>query len=294
MQKFKIKYGNGVKDIFSSIETCCTQKEQDELRDFIEKLKSTGEISGSKFTCLPSVDIRSGVREIYGDYFKLTYTFDGQSMSVTIWSCHILSTYEKDEWKKYLRELDDIDEEKPIYITQVDLPEKIIRAVKFIASSEKSPLEIGYELGHTGKEKSVTRHGQYLGRIICELGFGKTIKYGRGSKYKLTESGYRIAFAKNSAIEERVMIEAMLSYQPMQVVYGEIIDDQPFSLQSVKKLIDEKLCPFDHTDSTSKRRAQALRTWAIWLCHKTGTPIRHEGSESKQLFIPYIYANPTI
>lgn len=290
MQKFKIEYAEEVKGIFSNIEKYFTQEEENELRDFTEQLKLTGEVSGFNLTCLPGIDLKSGVREVYGEHFKLTYTFDGQSMSLKIWSCHILSTYEKDEWKKKFSLVNDCVDDISPYITQVDRPLKIINAVKFIDADAKLPFEIANELGHKGEKRSVERHGQYLGRIICELGLGRTVKHGRGNKYQLTESGYRIASAKNSGIEERVMIEAMLGYKPMQLVYGEIIEDQPFSLQFVKDLIDKKLCPHDHTDITSKRRAQALRTWAIWLCHKTGTPIRYEGSDSKQLFIPYIYA----
>jgi hypothetical protein len=294
MQKFKIEYADGVQKIFFNLEMLCTQSEKDEIRDFLEKLKSTGEISGFHLTRHPCIDNRSGVREVYGDHFKLTYTFDGQSKCVKIWSCHILTSYEVDECIKTFRSANCTDEDNPIYITQVDNPDKIISAIKFIGTTPKSPFEIAHELGHKGEQRSVERHGQYLGRIICELGLGRTVKHGRGSKYELTKSGCRIATAKNSAIEERVMIEAMLGYKPMQLVYGEIIEDQPFSLQFVKDLIDKKLCPHDHTDVTSKRRAQALRTWAIWLCHKTGTPIRYEGSDSKQLFIPYIYADQNI
>lgn len=294
MQKFRVEYAEGVKEIFSNIEKCCTQEEENELRDFLEQLRSTGEILGFNLTYLPGIDIKSGVREAYGTHFKLTYTFDGTSMSLKIWSCHILSNYEKDEWKKNFNNSTERTNDSPIYITQVDRPAKIISAVKFIDVGAKLPFEIANELGHKGEKRSVDRHGQYLGRIICELGLGRTVKYGRGHMYELTEAGHRIASAKNLAIEERVMIEVMLSYRPMQLVYGEIIDDQPFSLQFVKDLIDKQLCPYDHTDITSKRRAQALRTWAIWLCHKTGTPIRYKGSDNKQLFIPYIYANQTI
>jgi hypothetical protein len=294
MQKFKIEYAEDVKQFFSNVEKVCTQDEVDELRDFIEQLKSNGEISGFILTQLPSIDNRSGIRQVTGEYFRLTHTFDAQSSSVKIWSCYILSTYEKDEWKNNFKILNNTDGDEPVYITQVDKPAKIISAVKFIDSGTKFPFEIADKLGHKGEKRSVERHGQYLGRIICELGLGRTVKHGRGSKYELTKAGFRIASAKSSAIEERVMIEAMLGYKPMQLVYGEIIEDQPFSLQFVKNLIDKQLCPHDHTDSTSKRRAQALRTWAIWLCHKTGTPIRYEGSDSKQLFIPYLYADQTI
>jgi hypothetical protein len=294
MQRFKIEYADGIKEIFSNLEKFHTQNMKDELRNFLEQLQSTGDIPRFNLTYLPGIDIRSGVREVYGDHLRLTYTFDGQSMSVKIWSCHILSVFEKDEWENKFRTLDKIADDLPVYVTQVDDPDKIISAVKFIDTVPKSPFEIAHKLGHKGQQRSVERHGQYLGRIICELGLGRTVKHGRGSKYELTKSGCCIATAKNLAIEERVMIEAMLGYKPMQLLYGEIIEDQPFSLQFVKDLIDKKLCPHDHTDITSKRRAQALRSWAIWFCERTGTPVHHEGSDGKQLFIPYIYADQTI
>lgn len=294
MQKFKIEYADGIKEIFSNLEKFHTQNKKDELRNFLDHLQSSGDIPKFNLTYLPGIDIRSGVREVYGEHLRLTYTFDGQSRSVKIWSCHILSVFEKDEWENKFRTLNKIADDLPVYITQVDDPDKIINALKFIDTVPKSPFEIAHKLGHKGQRKSVERHGQYLGRIICELGLGRTVQHGRGHKYELTESGHRITSAKSYGIEKRVMIETMLGYKPMRLVYEKIIEDHPFSLKFVQDLIDQQLCPYDHTAITSKRRAQALRSWAIWLCEVTGTPVHHEGSDGKQLFIPYIYADQTI
>jgi len=290
---FEIEYATAnVEQIFSNIDKIFYPEVQDYLKSCVEQLKRTGEI---KFKIVPvkQPNVNGGiVWEVNHPSFRLTYSLDIENKKIKIWTFYIQAKYQKNEWLNYLENDPMLSEEpKPLYITQVDQPQKIIYGIKAVASGKTTNFELGSALGNTGKKRSIERHGLYFGRIATELNLLKTIKQGRSHVYALTESGQRLASSGNPDIEVRVLAEAMMTYEPIRVILGEIHEGTPFSIQLVQNLIDERLCPTDHTGVTSFRRAQALRTWTIWLSITMGIPIRYQGAEGKQLYIPYIYAD---
>lgn len=288
---FKIDYADqNIEGIFSNIKKIFTEEVQYEINNCLEEMKNIGECSKAQLARQPNIN-GGTIWEVYHYSFRLTYSCDAKAKKIKIWNFHILTEYQHDEWLNYLNNNPmDNEDLKALYVTQLDKPLKLIQGVKAVASGENTPLAIGIALGNTGLKRSIERHGLYFGRIATELNLVKTIKQGRSHVYELTELGRRLAFSGNSDIEKRVLVAVMMDYEPIRVILGEIYEGNPFSLELIQNLIEKRLCPTDYKKKTSFRRAQALRTWTIWLCTTMGIPIRYEGAEGKQLYIPFLYA----
>jgi hypothetical protein len=263
---------------------------QKDLHSCLSQLKRKGETFWDAVETHPNVN--GFVFRIDNPRFRITYTTLKEEKKVIIWSFNVHSFYKENEWLNYLSEpLSDDELNDKIYIPQTDRPAKIINALIAVSQGYKTSYDLGLELGHTGKDRSISRHGSYAGRTCCELKLLKASEKDRQYEYELTTLGQKIVSVSEELISERLLAQAIIEFHPIQVILEALTSEGcELSVEFIQHLIDTRLCPRDHTKKTSFRRAQAMRTWTIWLSETMGIPIYYKGTDGRQLYIPFIYS----
>jgi hypothetical protein len=111
------------------------------------------------------------------------------------------------------------------------------------------------------------------------------------SIYVLTDRGKRIAQSDDQETRERLLAEALLGFYPIQMIIEKTTrDDQELTKELIQEVIS--LVSFgDCGGTTNPRRASSLQALVNWVSRWAGIPIRREGSDGVQLYIPQIYAN---
>ncbi|NJM75417.1 MAG: hypothetical protein HC852_06070 [Acaryochloridaceae cyanobacterium RU_4_10] len=186
------------------------------------------------------------------------------------------------------------DDEEPAYIPQIGDPHKFIKAVDLIYSGINTPKGLGIEFGSNAKkDKDLARRGDYLGRPIMEIGLAERshLEKQTSSIYVLTDRGERIAQSNDQETRERLLAEALLGFYPVQKIIEETTrGDKELTKELIQEIIT--LVTFgDCGGTTNPRRASSLRALVNWVSRWAGIPIRREGNDGVQLYIPYIYAN---
>lgn len=173
-------------------------------------------------------------------------------------------------------------------IPQYDVPEKVIQAIELINQGVDDSYSLGWELGHRGKRKEyIIRHGNYAKAALFELGLIDRVREGKSLISKITSKGKLIAEAHNIDIRKRLLIEAMLNYQPIWLLMGKVTEGE-------QELTDELILETVFHDEvrgadTSPRRSRTLKRWIKWISEYSGIPIYLNG-QGLQLTIPMLYA----
>jgi hypothetical protein len=288
---FKFTYFDSqVKSILSDRSTFCDLAVEQELAPILEVLKQTGEVEGASCGRKPGV---SGlVYELKGKTFQITYAVDVQRKEIRFYEFQQISHLI--DWKAALDQDLREGEEKPIYIPQIGDPHKFIKTVELIHGGTNTPKGLGVAFGSPAKkEKDLARRGAYLGRPVIEIGLASRISIENQSSsiYVLTDRGKRIAESNDQETRERLFAEALLGFYPVQMIIEKTTrDDQELTKELIQEVIS--LVSFgDCGGTTNPRRASSLRALVNWVSRWAGIPIRREGNDGVQLYIPQIYAN---
>lgn len=264
---------------------------EDELKPVLKKLKHTGEITGAN--CGSNLIAPGKIYfTLLGRTFQLGYTVNPDSREIKFYEFQQVS--HQMDWEMTL-EKDLLDgEEQPIYIPQIGDPLKFIRTIELIHSGINTSLDLGIAFRSSAKkEKDIARRGDYLGRPVIELGLASRSQIDKQSSsiYVLTDRGRRIAQSNDSETRERLIAEALLGFYPIQIIIEETTRGEK---ELNKELIQEIISLVSFGDcggTTNPRRASSLRALVNWVTRWAGIPIRREGNDGIQLYIPYIYAN---
>lgn len=252
-----------------------------ELPQFLEALERDGDING--------VDYYKGdIKKISAVTFSLYYVSNTPEKIVKLIDLKVKSA-------ELLRErftIEDSWDDKDVIpsIPQYDVPEKIIQALELIDRGVSNSYDLGYKLGHRGKQdRYISRHGQYAQHTLEQLKLIVRTQEGPSKIPELTEKGRLIAQAHNKDLKERLLIEAMLSYQPVWQIIGAVTEGEDDLNDG---LIKHLAFPEEfHGADTSNRRSQTLKNWIKWISAKSGIPIRLH-RDGVQLTIPLLYSNP--
>ncbi len=270
-----------------------TELEQ-ELSPVLEILKKFGEVEGASCGVKPGVT--GLVYELKGRTFQITYTVDvdiaKNKKEIRFYEFRQIS--HAIDWKTALDQDLRSSEEKPVYIPQIGDPHKLIKTVELIHCGINTPKSLGVAFGSGAKkDKDLARRGDYLGRPVMEIGLASRcqIKKQPASIYVLSDRGKRIAQSDDQGTRERLLAEALLGFYPIQLIIEETTRGNK---ELTKELIQEIISLVSFGDcggTTNPRRASSLRALVNWVTRWAGIPIRREGNDGVQLYIPYIYAD---
>ena len=280
-----------VKRMLSDRNTFWDPELEDELSPVLEKLKQTGEIAGAN--C--GVNLIAPGKIYYtlsGRTFQLAYTVDPDKKEIRFYEFQQVS--HQMDWSIVLEEDLGAGKEQPIYIPQIGDPHKFIKTVELIYRGINTSKDLGIAFGSGAKkDRDLARRGDYLGRPIIEFGLASRSQLDKQSPsiYVLTDRGKRIAQSNDLETRERLLAEALLGFYPIQMIIEETTREEK---ELTRELIQEIISLVSFGDcggTTNPRRASSLRALVNWVTRWAGIPIRREGNDGVQLYIPYIYAN---
>jgi hypothetical protein len=287
---YKFKYPDAqVKTILSSSNKNAFWDPEltNELAPVLEALKNFGEVEGA------NVGIRQGVEglvyELRGRTFQVTYTVDTSRKEVRIYNFRQISHLV--DWKMPLSQNVRSGEKPLVYIPQISDPQKIIRTVQLIRDGINTSQELGIAFDGADKnDKTLARMGSYLCSSAVALGLAvrHQIKKRSSITYILTDRGNRIAQSNDQETRERLLAEALLGFYPIRLIIEETTrSNKEITKELIQKIISEVSDAF--TETTNARRANSLRALVNWVTRWAGIPIRREGNDGVQVYIPFIY-----
>jgi predicted transcriptional regulator len=258
---------------------------EQELSPVLETLKQFGEVAGADCGVKPGIS--SVVYGLKGRNFHISYAVDTANKKVIFYDFKMVS--HNIDWKTALEEK--IDSDQAICIPQIGDPQKLIRTIELIHSGINTSKELGIAFdSNTKVSRYLERRGQYLAQPIIEIGLAKRVKSNGKSVYVLTEKGLKIANSSDKETRERLLVESLLSFPPIQMIIEETTHgNKELTLELIQKIISTVTLD-DCAGTTSPRRASSLRALVNWITRWAGIPIRREGNF--QLYIPYIYSTP--
>jgi hypothetical protein len=288
---FKFTYFDGqLKSMLSDRSAFWDNELEQELSPVLETLKHCGEIEGA--CCGVKPGVTGLVYELRGRTFQLTYTINSEGKEIRFYD--FLQISHSMDWKASLEQDCQLSEDQTCYIPQIGDPHKFLKAIDLIASGINTSTSLGIAFGSEAKkDKDLARRGEYLGRPIIELGLATRcqVEHKSSSIYVLTKRGECIARSNDQETRERLLVEALLGFYPIQV----IIESTTRGNKELTKVLIQEIISLvslgDCGGKTNPRRADSLRSLVKWVSRWAGIPIRREGSDGVQLYIPHIYAN---
>lgn len=283
----------------------------EELEPYLNSLKEHALISGARepfrktSICLVDgfkVPVFRLVYQFEGLRFKLSYSVDPDMRVVMIESFDIKKIVDMNAVREFLSKqlsCKDFLGDLP----QADRPTDIIKVIEFVYVGHHDSLEVGKLLGHKCvKPHDVRRHGCYKLNAAINLGLIERYRLDRKHYYRVTEKGQKIAALgtknngsgirvidagnKDISTQYRLMIEAMLGYYPVRLIFDEIIQPQKgLSVEEIQRYIDTRIKPSYHSSKTSYRRAQCLMTWLHWMTMVSGISVFRKDSEDAQMVL---------
>lgn len=238
-----------------------------ELPQFLEALKRDGQISRVEY-------FRGNINKIAAKTFELHFISNYDQKIIKIIDVRVRPM----ELLKERFSIQDTWNDSDIIevIPQCDPPIKLISALELIADGITNSYDLGYALGHRGKQvKYISRHGQYTFQALECLKLITRQKRSRAMFPELTERGKLIATAEEKTIKEKLMTVAMLNYRPVWEVINAITEgDEDFDDETIKILVFSEE---DRGANTCPRRIQTLKSWIRWISKTEGIPIRLPG-----------------
>jgi hypothetical protein len=238
-----------------------------ELPQFLETLERNGQIPRAEY-------FRANINKIAAKTFNLYYIsiYDREIVKIIDLQINAMELLKerfsiRDNWND-----GDIVE----VIPQCDPPGKLICALELIANGITNSYDLGYDLGHRGKQvKYISRHGQYTFQALECLKLITREKRGRAKVPEFTERGKLIATVEEKTIKEKLMTVAMLNYRPVwEVIHAITEGDEDFDDETIKILV---FAEEDRDADTCPRRIQTLKSWIRWISKTEGIPIRLPG-----------------
>jgi hypothetical protein len=291
---YKLKYFNDQVRLMMSKRYALWDIElEQELSPVLETLKEYGEVAGA--ICGRKPGISELVYELRGRTFQIAYTVNFVRKEVVFYEFHLVS--HKIDWRSALEQDLRNGEEQVIYIPQIGDPHKLIRTIELISSGVNTAQKIGFAFGSGAtNDKNLSRRGDYLGRAVIEFGLATKCKDSKQGKsiYVLTDRGWRIAQSTDLETRERLLAESLLGFYPIQMIIEETTrGDRELTKELIQEIIS-LVSLGDCGGTTRPRRASSLRALVNWVTRWAGIPVRREGNDGVQLYIPYIYASEAV
>lgn len=288
---FEIEFADSLtKQITSDIDTNWDEDSREQFYIYLDKLKNSGEISGShtaRILGVPELAYLIPCRN-----FNIVYIVYRQLNLIRIYVSHVdpkknLTRTQIRLEENWRNEEDDFN----IYIPQADKPDKIVRTLELVNQGFNTSIEIGIQLGHKGrKAEYIARHGSYFCRAAVELKLLKRYRGGRSSYiYELTSKGNSIANNSDRDTQYYLLAQAMLEFYPVQVIFDEIsLGKTALTIELIEELIVQFSYPSDRECKTIQRRAKCLMRWILMVAKVTQTPVRCTEEDCLQLYLPLL------
>jgi hypothetical protein len=263
-----------------------------ELNSVRKILKKDGEIEGASVGINPAVS--EPMYELMGKNFRLVYAVFPKINLIKFYEFQPVGYLI--DWKTKLDlEIQVLDNEP--YILQTGDHKVIANTLKKIAQGENTSYQLGLAVGSKAKkEKDVARRGQYVGKGVVELGLATSVhsKNVSAITYQVTEP-IRLAIEREDEDTlHRLIAEAVLGFLPVQRTINETTrGKEELTIELIVRILYE-LNVTSIGGTTLPRRAQSIRALTVWVSRVAGIPIRRQGQEHVQPYIPFIYATPTI
>jgi hypothetical protein len=256
-----------------------------EILSVLDTLKKFGEIEGA--ICGVQPGIIGMLYEIKGKTFQMNYTVDTNNKNIKIHEFSLMS--HKIDWKTTLEQKIHENNDKPSSIPQIGDPYKLLNTIDLIHSGINTSKELGIKSGSGAKkDKDLARRGEYLTQLSIEIGLVERSLIERNHIYILTGNGKLIANSNNKETRERLLVEALLGFRPIQmIIEATTHGNKEFTLELIQDIITQVSLD-DCGGTTNPRRAQSLRALVNWIARWAGIPILRKGGI--QLYIPNFYS----
>jgi hypothetical protein len=256
-----------------------------EVSAVLDTLKKSGEIEGA--ICGVQPGIFGMLYELKGRTFQMNYTVDTTNKNIKIHEFKLM--FHEIDWKTTLEQKIHENDDQPCCIPQIGDPYKLLKTIDLIHSGINTSKELGIESGSGAKkDKDLARRGEYLTQLIIEIGLVKRHLTEKKHVYILTDNGKRIANSQNTETRERLLVEALLGFRPIQmIIEATTHDNKELTLELIQDIITQVSLD-DCGGTTNPRRAHSLRALVNWIARWAGIPILRKGGV--QLYIPDFYS----
>lgn len=248
-----------------------------ELCPVLETLQQTGEIEGA--TCGQKPDVNGLVYELRGRHFLIIYAVN--SIRKEVQFCEFHKNSHSVDWKTALEQDLCYGEEQIFYIPQIGDPHKFIKAIDLIYAGANTPKSLAIEFGSSAtKDKYLARRGNFLVKPFIEFGLAnrKRLSDKSSSVYILTKRGQQIAVSSDRETRERLLVEALLGFYPIQMIFEETtLGGKKFTKELIQEVV-ARITLGDCGGTTKLRRVSSLRALVNWVSRWAGIPIQR-GSE---------------
>jgi len=262
---------------------------EQELCPVLKILKQTGEVEGA--VCGQKPGVNGLVYELKGRTFFITYAVDSNRKEIRFYEFHQVS--HSIDWKTALEQDLYHGEEQIICIPQIGDPHKFITAIDLIHAGANTSKTLAIEFGSPAtKDIYLARRGDYLVKPLIEFGLAtrERVTGQSSSLYVLTDRGQRIAESSDRETRERLLVEALLGFYPIQVILEETTSGGKELTKELIQDVISRITLGDCGGTTNPRRASSLRALVNWVSRWAGIPVQRS-SQYVQLYIPYIYAS---
>jgi hypothetical protein len=256
-----------------------------EISYVLDTLKQSGEVEGA--ICGIQPGIVGMLHELKGKTFQMNYTVDTNNKNIKIHEFKLMS--HEIDWKTALKQKICANEDKSSGIPQIGDPYKLLNTIDLIHSGVNTSKELGIKSGSGAKkDKDLARRGEYLAQPIIEIGFVKRSLIEKRHVYILTDNGKLIAHSNDKETRERLLVEALLGFRPIQmIIEATTHGNKELTLELIQDIITQVSLD-DCGGTTNPRRAQSLRALVNWIARWAGIPILRKGGI--QLYIPDFYS----
>jgi hypothetical protein len=256
-----------------------------EVLSVLDALKKFGEIEGA--ICGVQPGVVGMLYELKGKTFQMNYTVDTNNKNIKIYEFKLMS--HEIDWKTALEQKIHENNDKPSGIPQIGDPYKLLNTIDLIHSGINTSKELGIKSGSSAKkDKDLARRGEYLAQPIIEIGLVKRSLIERRHIYILTAKGKLIANSNDKETRERLLVEALLGFRPIQmIIEATTHGKKDLTLELIQDIITQVSLD-DCGGTTNPRRAKSLRALVNWIARWAGIPILRKGGV--QLYIPDFYS----
>jgi hypothetical protein len=218
---YKITYADdSTKSMRSGMKEKLDVEVQEELSFALEELKKKGGVTGA------SCGVRPGIVglffEIQGRTFQVSYAVDSSKRVIYLYDFKLKSHVIN--WKEALEENCCNGDKQPIQIPQIGDPRQLLKALQLVSCGVNTPIGLGRSFKSPAKkDKDISRRGYYFGLALVQLDLARIHKSQDTSTliYLLTERGHRICQDPDLETRERLLVEALLRFLPIQMIINE-------------------------------------------------------------------------
>lgn len=262
---------------------------EEELLPVLKQLEERGE-------ALSDIGINpvvcGSMHKITGKTFEITYAVFPERKLIKFYDFQIIS--QNIDWRTITQQESSYSE-KEIKLPQIGI-KRLILALKLIYMGENNAYKLGLSSGSKARAKKyIARHGQYTADFLAEIGLIRITRLGRSSGiYECIETLHSSFAREDKDTTHRIVAEALLGFAPIQNIIRQTTTGEKELTIDLIEGVFKQLEISECGGKTSPRRAQSIRGLTIWVARVAGIPIRRQGQNHLQPYIPHIYASQAI